>query len=56
MPKDPYMLLSFVNTQLRDTYNSLSDLCQSFQVKEREIIDKLSAVDYDYDEKLNQFV
>ena len=26
MPKDPVMLLSFVNTQLRDNYSSITEL------------------------------
>ncbi|RHK47372.1 DUF4250 domain-containing protein [Lachnospira eligens] len=32
MPKDPVMLLSFVNTQLRDNYNTLEELCKSYMV------------------------
>ena len=34
MPKDPVMLLSYVNTQLRDFYPSLQELCSSLQVSE----------------------
>ena len=45
LPKDPMMLLSFVNTRLRDDGINLEDLEQ-----------KLAAVDYKYDDKLNRFV
>ena len=38
MPKDPVMLLSFVNTQLRDNYNTLEELCKSYMVSERQLI------------------
>ena len=56
MPKDPVMLLSFVNTQLRDNYSTLSDLCKAYDVPESEISDKLSALDYHYDLTLNKFI
>ena len=36
IPKDPIMCLSFVNTQLRDAYNSLEELCRAFDVKKEE--------------------
>lgn len=29
IPKDPVMLLSFLNLKLRDEYRSLDDLCKS---------------------------
>ena len=48
MPKDPVMLLSFVNTQLRDNYNSLEELCKSYMVSEKEITDKLKTINYEY--------
>lgn len=56
LPKDPVMLLSFVNTQLRDFYSSLTDLCEAFDIKEQELTDKLLLIDYRYDETRNQFV
>lgn len=55
MPKDPVMLLSFVNTQLRDNYDSLEKLCSSFDVEKSYIEEKLAAIDYKYDSELNQF-
>lgn len=56
MPKDPVMLLSFINTQLRDYYTDLDALCEDKQVNKKEIADKLKMIDYEYDEIRNQFV
>lgn len=56
MPKDPVMLLSYVNTQLRDFYPNLQELCSSLQVNEHELRNRLAAIDYEYDAAANQFV
>lgn len=56
IPKDPMILLSYINTQLRDFYPSLAELCKSLEVSEDEIKGNLQDVDYVYNEKLNQFV
>ena len=32
MPQDPVMLLSLVNTKLRDDYSSLEALCDDMQI------------------------
>ena len=56
MPKDPVMLLSFVNTQLRDNYNSLEELCKSYMVSEKEITDKLKTINYEYNTEKNHFI
>ena len=56
LPKDPAILLSFVNTKLRDEYTSLSELCAALDADEREIADALSALDYRYDPEQNRFV
>ena len=56
MPKDPVMLLSFVNTQLRDNYNTLEGLCKSYMVSEEEITDKLKTINYEYNSEKNQFI
>ena len=36
LPKDPVMLLSFTNTQLRDFYLNLSEICKAIMVDETE--------------------
>ena len=56
MPKDPMILLSYVNTQLRDYYDSLEALCTLRGIKKEELIEKLDMIDYHYDEELNKFV
>lgn len=56
IPNDPIILLSYINTQLRDNYPSLDELCKSLCVSSEEIIEKLSSVNYEYDNKLNKFV
>ena len=55
MPNDPVMLLSFINLKLRDCYGSLDALCEDLLVPKDEIINKLSSIDYEYDESTNQF-
>ena len=55
LPKDPYILLSFINTKLRDEYPGLSELCAALDAEEAEICDTLAALDYHYDPARNQF-
>ncbi len=55
LPKDPYILLSIVNTLLRDYYENLDELCEDKQESKEEIINKLCSVGYTYDEKNNCF-
>lgn len=56
LPNDPMILLSVVNTKLRDFYKNLDELCEDMNVDKDELLQKLSAIDYIYDEKLNRFV
>lgn len=56
IPKDPVMLLSYLNTQLRDHYNSLKELCSALDLNQAELETKLKAIDYHYDEAGNRFV
>ena len=56
IPKDPVMLMSFLNTQLRDNYSSFEDLCGAYDLDAEEIKEKLSAIDYHSDADRNQFV
>lgn len=54
--KDPYLLLSIVNTKLRDEAETLHDLCLTYNQKAEDITSRLETVGYRYDSKLNQFV
>lgn len=56
IPNDPIILLSFINTKLRDNYASLAELCDDLEVTEDEIVAKLLSVGYVYDKKQNKFV
>lgn len=55
LPRDPVMLLSVVNTKLRDYYSTLDVLCEDMQVDKQELIGKLEMIDYTYDAGSNQF-
>ena len=56
IPTDPVILLSYINTQLRDNYTSLQELSKSLTVDENEIKSKLSSIGYEYNAELNKFV
>lgn len=56
LPNDPMLLLSVVNTKIRDYYHSLDALCEDMNVDKESIVDALKAIDYEYDEKRKQFV
>lgn len=56
VPKDPVILLSYVNTQLRDFYTSLGDMCASLGLEEKQIIMALKQIDYNYDAQSNRFL
>lgn len=56
IPKDPVMLLSFINTQLRDFYGSFEEFCREKDVDQEEIEEKLAGIDYHYDSEKNQFI
>ena len=56
MPKDPVMLVSYINLKLRDFYNSFDEMCEDMNIDGKEIIEKLATIDYVYDVKTNRFV
>ncbi|MCR4691355.1 MAG: DUF4250 domain-containing protein [Lachnospiraceae bacterium] len=56
MPKDPVMLLSYVNTMLRDEYPSLEEFAAANNADSGQICEKLKSIGYTYDEKQNRFV
>ncbi len=55
IPKDPMILLSYVNLKLRDYYDSLDELCENIGMDRRELVNKLAAINYKYDKGVNQF-
>ncbi|MBR2177097.1 MAG: DUF4250 domain-containing protein [Clostridia bacterium] len=56
VPNDPVILLSYINTKLRDEFPSLEELCKVYSLQQEEIKSRLSAVGYEYDPALNKFV
>lgn len=56
IPKDPVMLLSYINTKLRDYYRDLDTLCAELGIDKQELVEKLKMIDYEYQEGTNQFV
>ena len=56
LPGDPVILLSVINTKLRDYYPTLDALCDDMQIDRKELSEKLDLIDYEYDARRNQFV
>lgn len=56
IPKDPVMLLSYINTQLRDFYPRMSELCKSLGIEKEKVDEALKSIDYVYDPEKNQYV
>ncbi len=55
LPQDSAILLSLINTRLRDFYPSLDALCDDLGEDKNEIIKKLAAIGYTYNSEQNQF-
>ena len=55
LPEDDNILLSLINTKLRDKYSSLKELCEEEDVSAEEITSRLSSIGFTYDEQLNSF-
>ena len=56
IPGDPVILLSFLNTKLRDFYPSLDALCEDLDQDKTVLTQKIAAIGYPYDSDKNQFV
>ena len=55
LPQDDFILLSFVNTKLRDEYASLDELCEDLDLSRESIVARLEKLGYTYDEDTNAF-
>ena len=53
---DINILLSIINTKLRNEYDNLDSLCKDFNLKKEELIIKLQELNYRYSSEANQFV
>ena len=55
LPKDPFLLLSVVNTKLRDEYEDLDALCAALDLDRAALEKRLSAAGFRYDPERNAF-
>lgn len=56
LPRDPIILLSYVNTQLRDRDANLDSFCEKENTNKAALCAVLAEVGYTYDAARNQFV
>lgn len=56
LPNDPAILLSVINTKLRDFYPSLDALCDDLEADKAAVEEKCRMLGYEYDPERNQFV
>ena len=55
LPKDPFILLSYVNQKLRDDYDSLEALCEDLELDRAALEEQLAAAGFAYDGQRNCF-
>ena len=55
LPSDPMILLSWVNTQLRDRSLPLTELCAELDAAEEDLKAKLEAAGFRFDAEQNRF-
>lgn len=55
LPKDPFMLFSFINMKLRDEYDSLDALCEDMDINKEVLVTTLGALGFEYSPEHNKF-
>ena len=55
LPKEPFMLMSYVNTKLRDVYPSLEAMCDDMQIDRPALEATLASVGFEYNKEKNKF-
>lgn len=53
--RDPFILLSILNSHLRDFNPNLEDFCKEHDLNINDLKDFMASSGFEYDEKLNQF-
>lgn len=53
-PKDPAILMSFLNMKLRDFYSDLDSLCEDLDIDRNELQDYLEENNLEYNAELNK--
>ena len=56
LPNDPFILLSVVNTKLRDQYSSLDELCDDLDEDKTQLVQTLAGAGFTYSPEQNQFI
>lgn len=56
MIKEPNILLSIINTKLRDFYSSIEELCDDLAYNLDEINELLNSINYFYNKEINQYI
>ena len=54
-PKDPMILLSFVNTKLRDEFTDLEEFCKEEDISIESLKEQLESIGFQYNETIRQF-
>lgn len=55
MIENPTILLSIINTKLRDQYSSIEDLCDDLDYEKDKVDEILNAAGYFYNREQNQY-
>ncbi len=53
---DTNLVISIVNTKLRNSFRDLDSLCEDLNIDKNELVKKLNLAEYEYSSKHNQFV
>lgn len=56
LPSDLFILLSVVNTKLRDQYSNLDQLCDDLDEDKTSLVQALARAGYTYSPDQNQFI
>ena len=55
LPKDPMILLSFVNTKLRDEFTDLEEFCKEEDISIESLKEQLESIGFQYNETIRQW-
>lgn len=55
IPNDPFILFSYLNTQLRDSGKTLTEFCKEHDLDNKKLTAKLEAAGFRYDETQRRF-
>ncbi len=55
LPQDPVILLSYINTKLRDEYRDLDSLCEDLGIDRETLVGKLGNAGFEYSPEHNKF-